>query len=158
MPKRPDTLKVGVIVGNNFNGKELAETLAVLEENNVYVEMISETLQPVTCATGTEFTIDQTFLTFSPYLVDALYVVGGDAKNNDKFMYDIRNFIQVVYDYYKPIAVASTAEMYIQHIKKNNLSGVVFANYNDHFHHDFIEAITKQRFWERKKRLGQNQS
>lgn len=150
-PKLPNTLKVGVLVGNNFNGKELTETLTMLEQNNVYVVMISETLQPVTCATGTKFKIDQTFLTFSPYLVDALYVVGGDAKNNDKFMYDVRNFIQVVYNYYKPIAVASTADIYLQQLGRGTLPGVIFANNNDNFHNDFITAITQQRFWERKK-------
>src|SRR5699024_6828907 len=42
-PKLPDTLKVGVLIGNNFNGKELTETLTMLEKNNVYVVMISAT-------------------------------------------------------------------------------------------------------------------
>jgi len=66
-------------------------------------------------------------------------------------MYDVQNFIQVVYNYYKPIAVASTADMYLQNIEGANLPGVIFSNNNDNFHDDFITAIAKQRFWERKK-------
>ena len=150
-PKLPHTLKVGVLIGHNFNGEELTETLSVLEKNKVYVELISETLQPVSCASGNQFPIDQTFLTFSSYLVDALYVVGGEVKNNEKFQYNVRNFIQVAYDYYKPIAIASTADMYFQSIEQKDLSGIVFAHQNQHFHEEFISAISKQRFWQRKK-------
>lgn len=149
--KKPDTLKVGVLIGNDFNGQEVSETLKYLKEHKVYVELISDTLQPVTCKTGSNFSIDRTFLTASPYLVDALYVVGGKVKEKEKFMYNIRHYIQVAYDYCKPIAFATSAETYVSELNNPNQAGLVFAKENKSFHKDFIQAITQQRFWERKK-------
>src|SRR5690625_405872 len=46
-PKYASTLKVGVLIGNGYNEKEVIETLNVLQNNGVIVVIISETLQSV---------------------------------------------------------------------------------------------------------------
>lgn len=149
-PKYPNTLKVGILIGNDFNGKEVTEVINALQKNRVQVVMIGETLQPVTCATGTKFNIDQTFLTYSPYLVDSIYVVGGNAKNKTKFTYEINNFIRVAYEYYKPIGVATSGKEYFEANSIATSPGIVHATNNGNFANDFIMAIAQQRFWDRK--------
>jgi catalase len=144
------TQKVAVLIGNDFNGQEVRNTLSVLKQYGVFVEIISEKLGTVTGTGGSKLEVDHTFLTKYPVLYDSIYVVGGSVENQAKFNNDIRNFINVAYMYYKPIGVATTGQPYIQTTNKNNLDGVVFASNNSNFGNDFVKAIAKQRFWDRK--------
>ena len=103
----------------------------------------------VTGANGTDIEVDKTFLTTSPYLLDSLYVVGGNSQNQTKINQDIMYFTNVAYTHYKPIGVATNAQSYMKTSKANNLYGVVFASNNPNFEKEFIEAIATQRFWDR---------
>ncbi|WP_449354026.1 catalase [Virgibacillus natechei] len=149
-PKYAYTQKVGVLIGNGFNGNEVTSVLNYLQECGVFIEIVSEQLGTVTSADGTKLKVDATFLTMSPYLYDALYVVGGSSKNEDKFSQDIMTYVSQAYKHYKPIGVATTGESYIQKSNKNNFAGVVFAETNSDFGEDFVSAIAQQRFWDRK--------
>lgn len=148
-PKYAYTQKVGVLIGDDFNGKEVSNVLHTLKQNGVFVSIISEKLGTVTGDDGTKLKVDKTFLTSSPYLVDSLYVVGGSARNQAKFNQDIMNFVQNAYTHYKPIGTASTGQSYIQTSENNNLAGVVFAANNPNFGEEFVSAIAQQRFWNR---------
>lgn len=148
-PSYAYTQKVGVLIGNGFNGKEVTNVLNYLQQNGVFIDIISETLGKVTGNDGTTIKVNKTFLTTSPYLFDSLYVVGGSAKNEAKFLQDIMDFVSNAYKHYKPIGVASTGQSYIQTSKENNLAGVVFAANNPNFEQDFVSAIAQQRFWNR---------
>ncbi|MED4474840.1 MULTISPECIES: catalase [Bacillaceae] len=148
-PSYAYTQKVGVLIGNGFNGKEVTNVLNYLQQNGVFIDIISETLGKVTGSDGTTIKVNKTFLTTSPYLFDSLYVVGGSAKNEAKFLQDIMDFVSNAYKHYKPIGVASTGQSYIQTSKENNLAGVVFAANNPNFEQDFVSAIAQQRFWNR---------
>lgn len=148
-PKYASTLKVGVLISNNFNENEVTNLLHVLHEQGIFVDIISETLSPVTGDNGTIIEIDKTFMTSSPYLLDALYVVGGSSKNEAKVKYDINNYIRVAYEHYKPIGVATTAEPYFQALGINTAPGVVFAKNQPDFENEFVAAVTQQRFWDR---------
>lgn len=148
-PKYAATQKVGVLIGNGFNSQEVMRVLHSFQENGVFFVIISETLEPVRGSDGTVLEVDETFITFSPYLVDALYVVGGNSRNEKKFKYDMSKFIRVAYEHYKPIGVASSGETYLQTTDENNLSGVVFARNNANFENEFVKAIAQMRFWDR---------
>ncbi len=149
-PKYAATQKVGVLIGNNFNGNEVANVLNYLEKNGVFVVIISETLNPVRGSDGTEIKVNDTFLTSSPYLVDSLYVVGGQSNQQQSFDSNIEDYIHVAYKHYKPIGVATTGQNLIITSPNNNLEGVVFAKDNSNFNEDFLAAIGQQRFWNRK--------
>ncbi|RKQ37297.1 catalase [Oceanobacillus halophilus] len=144
------TQKVGVLIGNGFDGREVRNVLHVLKKNGVFMDIISNKLGTVTGNDGSKMEVNETFLTKYPVLYDSIYVVGGSAKNQDKFNADIMNFIHEQYKHYKPIGVATTGQSYIQTSNKNNLAGVVFAANNPNFGEDFVSAIAKQRFWDRK--------
>lgn len=144
------TQRVGVLIGDGFYGKEVKSVLHLLREYGVFIYIISETLGTVTGRDGTKFKVDETFLTSSPYLLDSIYVVGGRSKNQDKFNQDMMYYIRVTYQHYKPIGVATSGQSYIQTSEKNNLEGVIFATNNPNFNKEFVSAIAKQRFWNRR--------
>lgn len=148
-PKYAVTQKVGVLIGNGFNGGEVTSVLNFLQQNGVFIEIISDKLGVVTGADGTKLEVTQTFITYSPYLVDSLYVVGGISSFQEKFNQNMSEFVRTAYMYFKPIGVASTGQLYIETSEKNNLAGVVFAANSQNFGNDFVTAIGTQRFWNR---------
>lgn len=143
------TQKVGVLIGNGFNGNEVSLVLNTLQKNGVFMDIISEKFGTVVGADGTKIKVNETFLTKYPVLYDSLYVVGGSANNQAKFNQDIRGFLHEAYKHYKPIGIATTGQSYLQASKTNNLAGVVFAANNPNFGNEFITAIATQRFWNR---------
>lgn len=138
------------MIGNGFNGQEVTNALNVLRKYGVWVDIVSENLGTVIGDDGTKINVDKIFTSTYPVLFDSIYVVGGNTKNQEKFNQSVMHFINEQYKHYKPIGIATTAQSYIQPSDKNNLDGVVFASNNPNFGNDFVEAIAKQRFWNRK--------
>ena len=149
-PRYAYTQKVGVLIGNGFNGREVTNILNVLQQNRIFVVIVSETLGAVTGADGIKLKVDETFLTSSPYLLDSLYIVGGSFRNEAKIRSDINDFLRVAYEHYKPIGVATTATPYLQALGIGASPGVVFSEQNPNFGKEFVYAIAQQRFWNRK--------
>ncbi|QKY71002.1 catalase [Lentibacillus sp. CBA3610] len=148
-PSYAYTQKVGVLIGHGFNDQEVTNVLNTLKQNGIFITIISEKLGTVTGADGTKLKVDESFLTSSPYLLDALYVVGGSTKNQERFNQDVMRYAGEAYRHYKPIGVATTGESCFYTSEKNNLAGVVFAANNPDFGKDFANAIAHQRFWNR---------
>lgn len=145
-PKYAYSLKVGVLIADGFDGKEVREVVRTLESHGVLFEFIGEKFGSVTGTDGTRVDIDTTFLISAPELYDAIYVAGGEDPSLQQ---DMMNFAAAAYKHYKPIAVGSKGEKYIQTSEKNNLEGVVFAANNPDFSGDFVSTIGEQRFWDR---------
>lgn len=149
MPHYAATQKVGVLIGNGFNGDEVRQTLNFLEGSGVFVEVIGEKLGKVIGADGTQITVDKNFTMTYPVLYDSIYVVGGRAENDGRFKQTILEYIYQSYKCYKPIGIATTAHSYIERAKDNNLAGVVFTANNPNFNQAFLSVIAQQRFWNR---------
>ena len=147
-PKYAATQKVGVLIGNGFNGNEVTSVIDALQRNGVFVDIVSDKLGTVTGADGITLKANKTFITTSPYLFDTLYVVGG-RSNNTQFDAYMNKFVRDAYEHFKPIGVATTGQDYIRGTDRNNLSGVIFAANNPNFNQEFIQAITQMRFWDR---------
>ena len=141
------TQKVAVLIGNGYNGAEIKAVLTALDQNLVFYDVISDQLGPVTGADNAVVIANKSFLTTFPVLYDALYVVGGTAKDQSMFDLEVENYINMAYRHYKPIGIASSGDKYMK--KPGNKAGVVFANDSSSFEDDFIAAISKQRFWDR---------
>ena len=145
----PNTLKVGVLVTTGFDGDEVQKTLEALKKQGVFYEIISETMGEVQGSDGVTLRVDKPFVSTAPVLVDALYVVGGTGKIPTAFTQSTVQFVNEAYRHYKPIGVAKTGERYIHATKHNNLAGVIYATKTKDFSEQFIQAIAKQRFWNR---------
>ncbi|QHS23743.1 catalase [Virgibacillus sp. MSP4-1] len=143
------TQRVAVLIGDGFNGAEVTSTLNMLKQNGVLFEVISDSLGTVTGTDGTTLHVEKTFITTYPIVYDSIYIVGGRFENKAKLNQDIMDFVKEAYKHYKPIGVASTGQPYIRTSKNNNLAGIVFAENNPNFGHDFLSAIAQQRFWNR---------
>lgn len=143
------TQKVAVLIGNNFNGREVQNVLDNLEKYCVFVDIVSEKLGTVVGSDGVSINVTKTFDTTYAVLFDSLYIVGGNVSNQKKFDCNVVEFINTTYKHCRPIGIASTGECYICPSKENNLAGVVFAKNNPNFNKEFIDAIAKQRFWNR---------
>ena len=145
----PYTLKVGVLIGNDFNGAEVKKVVKTLRKYGVTVDIIGEKLGKVRGADGLAVIVNGTFLTMDPVLFDALYVVGGTAENQAKFDYDIEYFIDEAFKHFKPIGIASTGVPFFEASNAKAGPGIVFASDNPDFDTDFVKAIAQQRFWNR---------
>lgn len=144
------TQKVAVLIGDGFNGQEVKNTLETLEHYGVFMDIISENMGTVTGTDGTKLKVDTPFISTYPVLYDSIYIVGGGPESEGKIRSNILNFLNEAYKHYKPIGIATTADLYIQPSDANNLAGVVFAKNNPNFGKEFVKAIAQQRFWDRR--------
>ena len=143
----PATQKVGILAGSGFNGLEVKGVIAALEKNLVFYDVIGEKLGPLTGTDNVELEVNKLFITTSPVLYDSLYLVGGKAEDQSKFSLEVKDYMNLAYKNYKPIAIGTGAESYVT--QRGNLAGVVFAKDAANFADEFMKAITKQRFWDR---------
>ncbi|NMA95513.1 MAG: catalase [Clostridiales bacterium] len=143
------TQKVGVLIGNDFDGREVMHVLNSLKKNGVFIDIISQKLGTVRGADGTILEVDATFETKSSVLYDSLYIVGGRVGNQRKFNRHVENFYREAYWNLRPIGIATTGQQYVELSEGNNFEGVIFATNNPCFIDEFINAIATQRFWNR---------
>lgn len=140
------TQKVVVLIGDGFPAEEVLHVLRALEGAGVFIEIVSKQLGVVTGDDGTKIKVDKPFISTYPVLYDSYYIVGGDDENLTNH---IMTYVTEAYRHYKPIGIATSAELFIQTTDENNLAGVVFAADNRNFSKAFIKAIAQQRFWNR---------
>lgn len=148
-PSYPYTMNVGVLIGDGFKIEEVKETVRTLENAGANVTLIGEKLGPVVSSGNVQGKITETFLTTAPVLHDALYIVGGKAANQAKFQSDIENFIDEAFMHYKPIGIARTGEAFFEASNAKEGPGILFASDNPNFDQAFVDAVGKQRFWDR---------
>lgn len=144
----PFSLKVGVLIGNGFDGEEVKNVVEMFQQYGVFYDFVGKKLGVITGEDGTLIEVNETFITTDPTLFDALYVVGGTAENQEKFNEHILSYVEEAYKHYKPIGVATTEEDFVDDFA--SAPGVVFASNNPDFDEDFVAAISQQRFWNRK--------
>src|SRR5690625_1450771 len=143
------TQKVGVLIGEGFKEDEVTETLDVLRKEGAIVEIVSDKLGAVKGENGKEIEVNKTFITTHPTLFDSLYIVGGKTDKQDMFDDQVNMFAKDAYKHQKPIGVATTGQAYTSELKGNK-SGVILADSNSKFGEEFLSAVAKQRFWDRK--------
>ena len=114
------------------------------------MHIVSENLGTLTGNDGTELQVQETFKTKHPVLYDALYIVGGKAKDQEKFNQYLMEFYYDTYKFFKPIGIAQNGENYLDVSKGENPLGVVYAEASSDFAEEFEKAIAQKRFWDRK--------
>lgn len=138
-----------MLIGNGFDDEEVRATLDALEQNGVFVHIVSDRLGTVTGAGGMGLEVDETFTTAHPVLFDSYYIVGGNSEHQTLFDHNVTKFFRQAYHYFKPIGVAKTGQSYAQLSDDGNPAGVVMATDDSGFSENFVAAIAQQRFWDR---------
>lgn len=148
-PHLPDTRKVGVLISDGYNNMEVDQLLEAFTVSNVQYEIVSENQGKVKGINEKELEIDYNFDTTDAVLYDALYVAGG-ADLSKQFKKETNKFINKHFDHYKTIAASQKGTDILREAGMLDQPGVLSKESATDFSKEFIEAIAKDRHWERK--------
>jgi catalase len=146
--KKPDTLKVGVILSEGYNSNEFNTMINALNNAKTMPEIIGANLRPIKGSDGKEQLPKHTLLSAEPVLFDAIYVLGG-ANIDDEFKMRTKIFIEETYMHFKPIAVSNSMTMLMKPEMKGQ-PGVTVVDEKDNHADKFIADISVHRHWNRK--------
>ncbi|ANX14311.1 catalase HPII [Fictibacillus arsenicus] len=146
--KNPSTRKVGVIVGNEMNAKEVSAVLKALKAKGIQAECISDKLGKPMAGDDAEIEVKHTFLTASSVLFDAIYLAGGST--DAKFKKNAMHFINEAYAHYKPIGATHEGALLLKEAEIMDDAGVVSSDDMNDFAERFADAIAAHRHWDRK--------
>ncbi len=145
--RKPDTLKIGFIVGEGFDRKALDDTMNTLKNAKVQCVVISENLSPVKDQSGGQIEPKETFSTTHAVLLDGIYVDIGNSAS-DKVKKETMKFIEETYMHFKPMAVTSGGEELLKPDMKDQ-PGVVTQENMGISSDRFLEAVAQHRHWDR---------
>ncbi len=148
--KLPDSRKVALLLGEQFDGNEVEALVKACLDAGMVVDIVSDKFGIIHAKNGLAVEVDETFLTVHSVLYDAVLVVGGDVDNPNKFKKDIINFVNEAFQHFKPIGVASTGVSFFEASNAEAGPGIVMASESSNFTKDFIAAVAAHRHWDRK--------
>nr|WP_245602158.1 catalase [Peribacillus kribbensis] len=146
--KLPLTRKVGVILGQDFNGEGVGAILDGLKQKGMQPEVISNKLGPVTGNKGEKIEAVHTFLTADSVLFDAIYAAGGTG--NSLFMKEAARYVSEAFAHYKPIGATFEGMEILEKTCGAESRGVVAEDDSSTFISRFTDAVSAHRFWDRK--------
>ncbi|MBE2217481.1 MAG: catalase [Ignavibacteria bacterium] len=108
--RKPDTRKIAVLADDGFDDKALTALVKAAKSSGAMPMIIASHLGSVIGSGGKQVPVDESFLTTSSALFDAVYVVGG-RKNIDSQMKipEAMDFINQAYKHYKPLGISNEA-------------------------------------------------
>lgn len=109
--------------------------------------IVSNNLREVNGSDGITYQVDRSFLTGSPLSYEGVYLVGGTGAE-DYFYYQARTFIMNMYNHFKPISAREECSHLLKGMGIKEMPGVIIDS-DFQFGQIFIDAMAKQRFWER---------
>ncbi|MGR9048185.1 catalase [Halobacillus faecis] len=145
---KPSTRKVGVILANGFNGKDVTQALKELASEGIMTEIISDKQGMLQGDDRSELKVDHTFLTTDSVLYDALYAVGG-SNEEEAFKKHASHFLNEAFSHYKPLGATHNAVQWLNDNKLADHSGVVAGDDIKGFTEDFVQAVSAHRHWDR---------
>ncbi len=142
------TRKVGVIIGDGFDGTELQAILEKLKKQQIIIEFISDRLGSVKGENGATYQVDHTFLTADSVLFDAVLIAGGNEENKD-FYKKATLFVHEAYSHFKPIGAIKIGEDLLHVDEMKDSPGVVLSRDSEDFAKEFVDALAAHRHWNR---------
>lgn len=141
-----NTLKVAIFLAEGFPGREVDGLLQQWKKAGMHPVIVSNNLGEVSGSEGYSYKVDQSFLTGSPLSYEGAYLVGG-TEADDYFHYQARTFIMNMYNHFKPIGAREESSHLLKEMGIEGMPGVIIDS--EQFGQIFIDAMAKQRFWER---------
>lgn len=143
--KKPDTLKVGIIIGDDTDEMELEKVLKVLKEANTMPEFISDTLKQPKNFNKEEHRPTHTFSSMDPVLIDALYIPK-KKEFNGKFKLESQRYLLETFTHFKPIMIAESCKFLLSNESTEEPGMMVYSGEKEE---QFIDFISERRFWAR---------
>lgn len=145
-PKKPNTLKVGVMLRDNFDDEEVAPVIKAMEDAGMYPEIVSDHLGTMTIG-GEEMKISESFNTTDAVLYDAVYIAGiKDIAPADKGQ--IKTFIDDTFKYYKPLILASDFHDWLDEERQGE-PGILLGDKDGKYKDEVVDLVTEMRYWDR---------
>ena len=145
--KKPDTLKVGILIGDNFDSEELNDLIQALNHAKAIPQIISETLEDVKGRDGDIQSPIHTLISVDPVIFNSIYVLGGENLS-DVFKSQSKKYIKETFMHYKPLAVSQKASDLLEEPMKNQ-AGVTILKDRKKDIDKFVEDISMHRHWNR---------
>ncbi|PIC70507.1 catalase HPII [Sporosarcina sp. P16b] len=149
MVKVPDTRTVAVLIADQFDDEALEPFLKASLDAGMTIDIVSEKFGKLTGKNGATVDVDETLLTVHSVLYDALYVVGGQAKQQQKFEADVADFVNEAYMHFKPIGSAPAAKGLMEKTKVKPGPGILTNLTVSGEGKQWVEAVAHHRFWDR---------
>lgn len=144
--KKPDTLKVGIILDDGFDSSEFKSVKDALTKAKTMPEIISETLEDKVGSDGDKATPMHRLETADPVILDAIYVIGG-TDLSDKFKTQAKRYVMETFMHYKPIAVSDSCKDLLEKEMDSEVGVTIIGD--DKSVDKFIEDISVHRHWTR---------
>ncbi len=156
--------KIAVLAEDGFDSKIVSALKDSLQKQGAMMEIISKNHGMRTSINGDEMKADKTHLTTGSIMYDALFIPGGKSSvETMRMMGDVIHFIKEAFIHCKPIAAIAEGVDLLEISRlpgfkstdelSTNL-GLVNSKKNedaDKLIKQFIDAVSKHRFWEREK-------
>ncbi|CAN5132238.1 catalase HPII [soil metagenome] len=150
---------IAFLAADGVDDDSLYSMKKAFEDEGATVKIVAPRSGTLTTADGKSIDIDDSFLTTSSVVFDAIYVPKGDKSVAAlKEEGDAINFLNEAYMHCKPIAAQGTGGLlersyFYNMMSKEELAekGVLMQDNMDMLSKDFITAVGKHRFWNREK-------
>lgn len=157
--KKPDTRRIAILAGDGVDDKSLNSILVALKGAKAVPFIVAPHLGSIKTKAGKAVKVDESFLTTSSVLFDAVYVPGGAASVDSlSAVPEALEFINQAYKHFKPEAFVKDAAKLFSLTdagKKSgekpdtatlSLEGILIDKSNG----EFVHAVANHRFWNRK--------
>lgn len=144
--KKPNTLKLAVLIADGANKSEVGRVLEPFEDAGVYVNIIAAELGEFQL--DKKRPVDEAFDTANMVLFDALYLAGMDKLAEDH-QADVQEFLDDAFTHFKPIFIGSDSESFVAPGRLEEEG--VFLISDNHENEELIEGIRLMRYWNRNK-------
>lgn len=157
--KKPDTRKVAVLASGGVDDKSFNSITASLKKAKALPVLIAPHLGNIVSKSGNQIKADESFLTASSVLFDAVYVPGGQKSIETLLTIpEAAEFINQSYKHFKPIGVNKEA---IELLKQTDVITKFHKDGNDKQlftegvlidkgTEEFIKGVAHHRYWDRK--------
>ncbi len=155
------TRQIAILVADGVEEESLNTMKAALENAGAQTKLIAPYLGFIKSTKGKQIKVDQSFLTASSVLFDAVYIPAG-AKSAAALTAepDAIHFINEAWKHCKPMAFEGDGNMLLKKSsiadkidsgEKSNKNNIAIGLLIDRNPKEFIKAIAQHRFWEREK-------
>jgi catalase len=152
------TRQIALLAADGFEENSLLDFRKALETEGAMISVVAPKFGMIKGASGIEAKVDQTLLTASPVLFDAVFVCGGSMCIETLLEEPSAvEFVDEAYKHCKPIATVGEGVELLKasHLLRKELAKETYPLLGilvDQSPEEFVSAIAQHRFWEREKK------